>query len=279
MVTEGIRQQLYSFLESIRHIIPLEDGFHYCIKPNICLLKKANTGVTTDPRIVSVLIDFLRDNCDCQISIVESDATVNNIQAAYLALGWKRLAKEKAVNLVNLSKVKTTVIKLDGFYFKRIAIPDILVNADALISVPKLKGHNFVGITGALKNQFGCLPQKNKARYHRRISEVIVDINVALKPSLAIMDAILVLSDAISGRPIRRNLILSSNDFVAIDAAGSAFLGLNPNKIKYLRLAKIASLGNMRFKLRGDTFAFVPKRIITKSIIDNFTSAFLKLVK
>lgn len=271
--------QIQELLQNIEAFNKLEEGSNVCIKPNICLLKKSNTGVTTDLQLTAAIINYLKERKNCKISIVESDATINNIEIAYQALGWERLANELNVNLINLSKEKTTTLLLDGFYFKKLALPEILVNCDFFISIPKLKIHGITGITGALKNQFGCLPQKNKARYHKKIAEAIVDINRAVSPQIAIMDALVTLKGgAIFGTPEKCELVLASNDLVAIDAACAFFVGLNPQKIQHIRLSEKAGLGTTKFELLGDTHHFKPRNFKTRTVVDSLTSLILKMI-
>jgi uncharacterized protein (DUF362 family) len=45
------------------------------IKPNLCYYWDYSTGETTDPRVVSALIDYVRENnANAEIKVVESDA-------------------------------------------------------------------------------------------------------------------------------------------------------------------------------------------------------------
>ncbi|GAH40980.1 unnamed protein product [marine sediment metagenome] len=57
----------------------------------------ASTGETTDPRIVSSIIDSLRnrfgDNVD--ICVVESDASAMRTKYAFKVLGYDKLCEEK----------------------------------------------------------------------------------------------------------------------------------------------------------------------------------------
>jgi iron complex transport system substrate-binding protein len=80
--------------------------------------------------------------------------------------------------------------RLDYLYMSR-----TVLNADVLISLPKLKMHHWAGVTLSLKNLFGTLPgicygwPKNELHW-RGIPNSIVDINCTRGPNLAIVDGI-----------------------------------------------------------------------------------------
>jgi len=67
------------------------------IKANLCYYWNADTGYTTDPRIVSGIIDWVRERygMDTDIRVVEADATAMRTKHAFLILGYEKLAKEK----------------------------------------------------------------------------------------------------------------------------------------------------------------------------------------
>ena len=69
--------------------------------------------------------------------------------------------------------------------------------ADGIVSLPKLKTHGMVRVTGAVKNQFGCIPGLLKGEFHARMPDVdlfgqlLVDLNLYLRPRLFVMDGII----------------------------------------------------------------------------------------
>ncbi|MCP4542838.1 MAG: DUF362 domain-containing protein [Chloroflexi bacterium] len=60
-----------------------------------------------------------------------------------------------------------------------IVLSDILLNCDALINIPILKGHSLAGCTFAMKNHYGTID--NAPRFHRPIGPAIAGLN-ALQP-------------------------------------------------------------------------------------------------
>ena len=212
------------------------------IKPNLCYYWSASTGYTTDPRLVGGIIDVIREKYgkDLEIKIVESDATAMRTKHAFPMLGYTKLAKEKKVELFNLSKDefedRKATINGEELTFK---VPRLLSEADLFISVPKLKIIREVTITCAFKNLFGCIGSPRKIVYHPHLSEAIVGINQVLKPHLTIVDGLV----ALGKFPIKLDLIMTSTDPFSIDWVAAKIMGYNPSTIKYLKIAMKENVG------------------------------------
>jgi uncharacterized protein (DUF362 family) len=112
------------------------------IKPNLCYYWDASTGETTDKRVVSAIIDYVREFCnpDANIRIAEADATAMKTRHVFKMLGYTNLAAEKNVELFNLcdddfreidAETKAGTLK--------IPLPKSTLDSDLIINVPKLK--------------------------------------------------------------------------------------------------------------------------------------------
>jgi uncharacterized protein (DUF362 family) len=222
------------------------------IKVNLCYYWHASTGYTTDPRVVSGIIDCLRDiyGNNIKIRLVEADGTAMRTKYAFLMLGYEELAKRKNVELFNLSRDEIREERV-RVYGREIAfrIPQSLLKSDLFINVPKLKIMRETKITCALKNIYGCIAYPRKIVYHPILNEAIVGINKILHPDLTIVDGIVAL-----GRfPIKLGLIMASKDPFSIDWVASKIMGFNPSKIKFLKIAMKEKLGNLTgIKIRGE---------------------------
>lgn len=213
------------------------------IKANLCYYWNAATGYTTDPRVVAEIIDCIRERYGVKtnIRVVEADATAMRTKHAFLMLGYEKLAKEKNVELFNLSNdsVNEKKVQVNGreITFK---IPQLLLESDLFINVPKLKTMRATHITCALKNIFGCIASPRKIVYHSFLNEAIVGINKILHPHLTIVDGLIAL-----GRfPVKLDLIMASVDPFSIDWIASQIMGYNPSKIGFLKVAMKENLGN-----------------------------------
>jgi len=213
------------------------------IKVNLCYYWKASTGYTTDPQIVSNLIDHIRENYNgnAEIKVVEADATAMRTRYAFKILGYESLAKKKSVALVNLSnetvEEKRIRVEKQEITFK---VPQLLLKSDLFISMPKLKLMRATGISCALKNIFGCIASPRKIVYHPFLNEAIVGINKILRPHLNLVDGLIAL-----GRfPAKLNLIMAGINPFYVDCVASKIMGYSPKKIKFLELAAKDGFGD-----------------------------------
>lgn len=213
------------------------------IKVNLCYYWNALTGQTTDPLLVSAIIDYLRERCgsDIEIRVVEADATAMRTKYAFAMLGYENLAREKNVELSNLSNdaLDQKEVRINGRAIK-LEIPLSLMNSDLFINVPKLKTHSLTYITCALKNIYGCIASPRKVVYHSFLNETIVGVNKMLRPHLTIVDGLIAL-----GRfPVKLGLIMASVDPFSVDWIASQIMGYNPRKIGFLKVALKERLGD-----------------------------------
>jgi uncharacterized protein (DUF362 family) len=218
------------------------------IKVNFITVKKWDTGATTDPIVVEAIVQKLK-NLPVQIYIVESDATLTNADEAFEATGMREMAERNGVRCLNLRYAKERVkIKIpNGETLGSITVPRIATES-AIISAAKLKTHGSTGVTLGMKNMFGLLPDKFKAKYHARgINKVIVDINTVLKPSLTVVDGFVGMegSGPADGTPVEMDLIIAGKDVVATDATATRIMGFEPREISHIRKAYEKGLGNI----------------------------------
>jgi uncharacterized protein (DUF362 family) len=143
---------------------------------------------------------------------------------------------------------KAKMLALDHIYPEGIYIPDFFLGKN-IVHLPTIKTHMYTTTTGAMKNAFGGLLSKYRHYTHTWIHETLVDllaIQKEIHPGiLAVMDG----TTAGDGagprmiRPIIKNIILASQDQVAIDAVAARLMGFDPLSIKYIRLAHEHGLG------------------------------------
>jgi uncharacterized protein (DUF362 family) len=123
-------------------------------------------------------------------------------------------------------------------------IPDLLTQADVVVSLPKMKTHHWAGVTLSLKNCFGCLPGRvygwpKNALHWVGIDNAILDIAGAVRPSYAIVDGIVAMegNGPIDGTAKPAGVLVFGNDLVATDTVTASMMGMDPQQIPYLREA------------------------------------------
>ncbi len=214
------------------------------IKPNLCYYWDYSTGETTNPKVVSAIIDFLRATIgdDVHIFVAEADASGMKTKYAFKMLGYEELSLTKKVELINLSEgnIVEQQVRLNSDELT-LPINKILLESDLVINVPKLRSHNLVGVTCSLKNMFGAIAKSRKYSYHENLDEVIVAINKLVKSDLCIVDGII----AKGKYPRKMGLILAGDDALAVDFVAAKIVGFNPRRIGHLSLAEKQRIGNI----------------------------------
>lgn len=91
-------------------------------------------------------------------------------------------------------------------------------------------------------------PTGEKKRVHKNLTQGLIDLNMVLRPTLNIIDAIVVNSDVdmtntLGGEPFNLGTILASRDPLALDFIAARIGGLDPSSIPYLKNAADRGLG------------------------------------
>lgn len=234
------------------------------IKVNFICDKTWDTGATTDPIVVESIIKKLHD-LNVAVSVVESDATITSADKASVKSGMKEMCERNNVDFVNLGHAKDRV-KLsvpNGEALQNIIVPRLVVESP-VISAAKLKTHVSTTVTLGMKNMFGILPDKFKAKYHGMgINKVIVDINAAIKPILTIVDGFVGMegNGPMDGDPVQMDLIVAGKDTVAVDATCCRVMGFDPHTIKHVWHAHKRGLGEIdNFEIVGESIENVMHR-------------------
>lgn len=169
--------------------------------------------------------------------------------------------------------------------FKAVAGAFNKTGADGLVSISKMKTHALEIMTGAVKNQFGCIPGPVKATFHVRFPDMykfarmLVDINMFVKPRLYIMDAIVAMegNGPRNGTPKPMNLIIMSDDPVALDATACRLMNINPELVPTNKTGMEAGMGTYlasEIEILGENIEdfiakdFVASRVPTGSFLN-----------
>jgi uncharacterized protein (DUF362 family) len=200
-------------------------------------------GSITSPFFVEALIEEIRGHVG-RIFMVEADQVLEDIEQAFRASGMADVCERHGVTWVNMEREpKVAVAAPENAVLKELPVPRVL-RETVLVSVPVMKTHAKTGITGALKNQWGCLPRM-RHEYHLVLDDAIADLNAVLRPRFAVMDATWGLegNGPKSGRPRLADRVLASADLVALDTVQAATMGLDPGRIRHLATCAARGLG------------------------------------
>lgn len=190
----------------------------------------------------TVVIDSrLGERENKQVNVVQAHA-LRNVHLYEPQIEWIHI-REAVGDLADKFRCLNEVYP-DGFL-----IPKHFIGTN-IIHLPTVKTHVFTTITGAMKNAFGGLLNERRHWTHPVIHETLVDLLMIQKKIhsglLAVMDGTFA-GDGPGPRcliPYSKNVILASEDQVAIDAVAAKLMGFDPlHDIKFIRLAHEQGLG------------------------------------
>lgn len=221
----------------------IKPGTNVVIKPNLCTERKdmiptANTSYV----VIESVVKHVRDLTD-RVSIVESDGARYTVEQAFENNGIYELGKRYDLNLVNLSRDEQVWVPND--ILGKWNFGKTFLEADVFITIPTLKTHATTVFTGAIKNQWGCVPRRDRLVWHKYMDRLLSDIANLVPPRITVMDGIIGMQGRgpINGYPINANVILGGNDPVAVDATSMRLIGLDPYSSGHIRIAAERGVG------------------------------------
>ena len=245
------------------------------IKPNYINSQHPSTGITTDGRVVEGIVRFLIEHKVREIIIGEGSGWTDTFQAFKVA-GIDAVAERWGVKLVDLSKGKFVEVNPPNpLSLKKVKVAEVALES-TIVSVPKLKLHRIATVTLSLKNMMGALASKG-SMHNGQLTKNIADLASVLKPSLSVVDGIIAgEGHETSGNPVEMNLIITGTDPVAVDAVGSAVMGIVPTDVKHLVLAEKKGLGTCN--LNEITVLGEPIEKVKRKFQTSFSSRLLGLL-
>ncbi|MDP3629421.1 MAG: DUF362 domain-containing protein [Actinomycetota bacterium] len=210
----------------------VRDGERIVLKPNFLVGATPDKVVNTHPMVFSAAARHLQA-AGAKLSYGDSPGFGNALAAAR-KIGIAQVAETLGVTYADFSEGRQ-VSFAEGELIKQFTIASAVLDSDGLVTLPKLKTHALTRMTGAVKNQFGCIPGMLKGEFHMRMPDVdrfaqmLVDLNRLLRPRLAIMDGIVGMqgNGPRGGDPRQIGAIIVSDDLVAVDATVCRIMNLD----------------------------------------------------
>ena len=226
----------------------IKPGERIVIKPNILIGANPDKGVTTHPVVFRAVGKLLKD-AGAKVYYGDSPS-VGKSELNLRISGFKKVGEELGLVLADFDSGRSVSHK-DALLVKKFVIANGVLDNDGLVSLPKLKTHGLTRFTGAVKNQFGCVPGLLKGQFHAKLPDpfdfatMLVDLNTLIRPCLYIMDGIMAMegNGPRNGKLKRLNVLLLSSDPVALDATACRIIGLNPEIVPTSEPGEKAGLG------------------------------------
>ena len=239
-----------ALMESAGAACKIPSGASVALKPNLVVAASPETGATTHAGVLSGAIEYLRDHGFRDISIIEGSWVGDDTGRAFRAAGYEAVGKKYGVPLFDLKRDKTRRVDTP---LRPMDICCRALDADYLINLPVLKGHCQTAMTCALKNCKGCLPDREKRRFHSEgLMRPIAALAAALRPELTIVDSLCGdLDFEEGGNPVPTGRMLLGEDPVQLDAYGCRLMGLALEQAPYIQMAEAWGAGSTRLE-EGD---------------------------
>ncbi|NLN87085.1 MAG: DUF362 domain-containing protein [Syntrophomonadaceae bacterium] len=245
-------------LGGLDHLV--RPGERIVLKPNLLAPDPPEKCVTTHPAVFKAMAENLQ-RTGVKVSFGDSPAVGSTALAARRA-GLTAVADELGLERADFSRGEEMSFS-EGKQNKRFTIAKGVLESDGLISLPKLKTHGLTRMTGAIKNQFGCIPGLLKSEFHVKMPDadnftrMLIDLNLLLKPRLYVMDGIWAMegNGPRGGTPRHMGVLLFSTDPVALDATVCRLVNLPPEDVPMLTNAQQMGLGTYQMEnidLLGD---------------------------
>jgi uncharacterized protein (DUF362 family) len=256
---ELIRSKLISLIDSLGGMDRFaRRGERVLIKPNLILPQGTETPAQTHP---AVIVETARLLLDAGAKPFVGDSSAwSSAPRCVQALGVLDELKDMGVETVSLGK--PVKIRLEGCdarpYVSRYAL-----EADRIFNLAKLKAHQQMVFSCAVKNMYGVMTDKRKSLWHYRkghsLSEFagfVIALHLSLRPTLNIVDAVVSMhgQGPIRGSGIDTGFLAAGENAFTCDLVCSALVGYKPDEIPILNEAQKMGLlpGDGQFETDSD---------------------------
>lgn len=237
-------------------------GKRVLLKPNLVEPTRTAPHMTTHPAMIVAASEVFR-GWGASVVVGEGPGHVRDTEMALVESGVQEVLDSARLEFVDLNydevgwvENRGQASKLPGFFF-----PRAIVEADIVVSMPKMKTHHWVGVTAAMKNLYGVIPgikygwPKN-VLHHAGIPQTVFDINASLPKTVAIVDGIDCMEGdgPIMGSLKKMGLVVIGTIPAAVDATVCRIMDIEPANIPYLKLAadRLGPLDDSRIDQRGE---------------------------
>jgi len=223
------------------------------LKPNLLNRADPERAVTTHPAVFETVIKSLKDKGFHHLAYGDSPGHPGSPEKTAEVCGIKAAADRQGVPMADFT-CSRTVEYVRGRILRKFEISQGVLDSDAIINLCKMKTHQLERITGAVKNMFGCVCGMNKGAAHAKypdaesFAQMLIDLNLLLSARLHIMDGVVAMegNGPASGVPVKMNVILISDDPVALDATFCRLIDLDPSNIPTVYYGSVFGLGRWK---------------------------------
>jgi uncharacterized protein (DUF362 family) len=244
-------------------------GRRVLLKPNLVEPSRLIPHMTTHPAIIVATAEVFR-RWGAQVKVGEGPGHVRDTEMALVESGVQQALDDAGLEFADLNYEavgwranRGGASRLEGFW-----LPQSVLQADLVVSLPKMKTHHWAGLTASMKNFYGVIPgikygwPKN-VLHHYGIPQTVLDINATLPRTATVVDAIDCMEGdgPIMGSLKQMGLLVVGANLPAVDATVARLMGLDPERVEYLALAedRLGPIRESRIEQRGESWREVAK--------------------
>ncbi len=210
---------------------PEVKGKSILLKPNILSDSDPHKAITTHPDVLKAVILILQERGVKNIYVGDSPGLQGNHFNPKKS-GIADVCEQTGAHWVDFSDSPVQT-KIPYTYGRKFPLPSILSEVDLIFSLAKMKSHQLMYYTGAVKNMFGLIPGLHKSGSHmlyptvESFSRLIAGLYAAAKPDYAILDGIIGMEGTgpANGEIRHIGLLMGSADAAALDIAMAGIMG------------------------------------------------------
>ena len=222
-------------------------GSRVVVKPNIGFARTPDVGATTHPDIVEEIVRLCRAAGARSVKVFENpcDNYVYTFQKSGIAEAVARAGGE--IFPATVGSMFRKVLVPRGKTLRTVNFVSEVLQADCLINVPTAKVHSSASLTLGLKNMMGLI--QDRGLWHLKgLDGCIADLATQVRPHLVMIDATRILKThgpQGPGELETPQILIASQDIVAVDAWAASLFGKKGRDLGYLRLAHEHGLGEI----------------------------------
>jgi uncharacterized protein (DUF362 family) len=237
-------QELYQILTAGLRLFPINvTGKTVVLKPNLVDYIPGN-AINTHPLLVRAAAESFRRLGAKSVLIAEGPGHQRDTQLVLSESGYEQSLRDERIRFVDLNRDQLIRTPLRASYtgLKDLWLPRTVLEADFLVSMPKIKAHHWSGVTLSMKNMFGVVPgarygwPKNILHW-KGIQESILDLCATVPIHFVIADGIVAMegNGPLNGTARALGKIVLADDPVAADATCARLMGLHPDRVSHIR--------------------------------------------
>ena len=219
-------------------------GKRVVLKPNLVEFNP-DLPINTNPAFVAAAAEAFVGAGAASVTIAEGPghrrATLDMAESAGFFQAIKAF-EDRFVDL-NLDDISRITLTRPFSNLGSLYLPNTVLGADLLVSLPKMKTHHWAGATLSMKNLFGIVPgavygwPKNVLHW-AGIDNAIADLHFAFPKQFCIVDGIEAMegNGPIQGTSRHAGVIVAGEHPPSVDATCCQIMRIDPQKLKYLEL-------------------------------------------